>query len=216
MSNWRSRPIEGLTPVTEHEIELRWPSEDKAIENAINSPAASATPRLAAGIDMAHFQNVDTNLSSKKLRGFYSKQNALIAMMKAHVKAHRFGTSDSWEGAELGRAATLDDDNDDDSSIHLEVSDSHALVQSAILLSFGCNVLLLVTKGWMALVTGSMSILASAADSLLDLLDLLAGAVLLLTERATHNVDHYKYPEGRARIEPIGVIIFATVLIFID
>ena len=134
-------------------------------------------------------------------------------MMKAHVKAHRFGTSDSWEGAELGRAATLDDDYDDDSSIHLEVSDSHALVQSAILLSFGCNVLLLLMKGWMALVTGSMSILASAADSLLDLL---SGAVLLLTERATHNVDHYKYPEGRARIEPIGVIIFATVPIFID
>jgi hypothetical protein len=161
---------------------------------------------------MAHFQNIDTSLSSKKLRGFYSKQNALIAMMKAHVKTHRFGASDSWEESELGLAGGLDDDDDDNSSSRLDVPDSHALVQSAILLSFGCNVLLLIIKGWMALVTGSMSILASAADSLLDLL---SGAVLLLTERATHNVDHYKYPEGRARIEPIGVIIFATVLFFV-
>jgi hypothetical protein len=208
MSDLRARPLsEGLNPLAENGIELRWPSEDTASASA----GTYTSRRSASGIDLNLFQNVDTTSSSKKLRGFYTKQNALIAMMKAHAKTHRYGTSNSGEDAELGRGESKDGDDDGDAGDddgHIEVPDSNALVQSAILLSFGCNVLLLVLKGWMALVTGSMSILASAADSLLDLL---SGLVLLLTERATHNVDHYKYPEGRARLEPIGVVIFATV-----
>ena len=37
--------------------------------------------------------------------------------------------------------------------------------------------------------------------------------VLLVADRmANKNVDFYKYPEGRSRVEPIGIIIFATVM----
>jgi cation diffusion facilitator family transporter len=62
----------------------------------------------------------------------------------------------------------------------------------------------------MAIATGSMAIIASAADSLLDLV---SGIVLLVADRmANQNVDFYKYPEGRSRVEPIGIIIFATVM----
>ena len=40
----------------------------------------------------------------------------------------------------------------------------------------------------------------------------LAGVVLFLTQRAMARADPYKYPEGKARLEPLGVIIFAVVM----
>jgi divalent metal cation (Fe/Co/Zn/Cd) transporter len=84
------------------------------------------------------------------------------------------------------------------------------LVQLAIAASFAANLLLLVLKIWMAATTGSMAIIASAADSFLDLV---SGLVLVATERAAHrNVDYFKYPEGKGRIEPVGVVIFATIM----
>jgi cation diffusion facilitator family transporter len=80
----------------------------------------------------------------------------------------------------------------------------------AILASFFSNVLLLLLKGYLAFSTGSIAIIASAADSLLDLL---SGLVLLYTQRvAFENVDRMRYPEGRARVEPIGIIVFSTVM----
>jgi hypothetical protein len=37
--------------------------------------------------------------------------------------------------------------------------------------------------------------------------------VLVLTQRAAHrNVDPHEYPEGRARLEPLGIVVFATVM----
>ena len=60
-----------------------------------------------------------------------------------------------------------------------------------------------------AVASGSMSVVASAADSLLDLI---SGLVLFLAQRAVEKFDVYKYPEGRSRIEPLGVVIFAAVM----
>jgi Co/Zn/Cd efflux system component len=92
--------------------------------------------------------------------------------------------------------ATAEEEGKHDGSLHHQEeideggADSNGMVHVAILLSFGCNLLLLCMKAWMAVVTGSMAIIASTADSLLDLL---SGAVLLLAERAAHtNVNHYK------------------------
>ena len=44
------------------------------------------------------------------------------------------------------------------------------LMRTAIMASFWTNVVLLLLKAWLAIATGSMAVLASAADSLLDLL----------------------------------------------
>ena len=64
-------------------------------------------------------------------------------------------------------------------------SDSSNAVALAMILSFGTNVVLLLVKVYVAIVTGSMVLLASAADSLLDIL---SGAVLFYTERIAHQV----------------------------
>jgi len=188
-----------------------------AFEEAVNQRRGKRTnPMLGASspvrigdspagvMDLSAFSSVDTTRSPKKLRGFYEKQNALLDTMQAHLKKHGHSYNLPAADAEAGGGEEKDKKGED------EEDNDNWFVQSAILLSFGCNVLLLGLKLWMAILTGSMSIIASAADSFLDLL---SGLVLMVTERAAHeNVDLYLYPEGRGRIEPIGVIIFATVM----
>ena len=51
--------------------------------------------------------------------------------------------------------------------------------------------------------------LASTADSFLDLL---SGSIVWLTERAMQKVDLAAYPAGRTRLEPVGVVVFATMM----
>ena len=79
----------------------------------------------------------------------------------------------------------------------------------AINLSFGSNVFLLAIKIVAFLATGSMSLLASMVDSALDLV---SGSVIFATQWFMAKHDPYKYPEGKARFEPIGIVLFASVM----
>jgi len=57
--------------------------------------------------------------------------------------------------------------------------------------------------------TGSIAIAASTLDSLLDLL---AGGILWFTHISMKNINIYKYPIGKLRVQPVGIIIFAAVM----
>ena len=57
--------------------------------------------------------------------------------------------------------------------------------------------------------TGSLVIVASALDSLLDLL---AGAILWFTKWSMQNSDKYKYPIGKSRVQPVGIVVFAAIM----
>eukprot|EP00615_Pteridomonas_danica_P001413 CAMPEP_0114361108 /NCGR_PEP_ID=MMETSP0101-20121206/24423_1 /TAXON_ID=38822 ORGANISM="Pteridomonas danica, Strain PT" /NCGR_SAMPLE_ID=MMETSP0101 /ASSEMBLY_ACC=CAM_ASM_000211 /LENGTH=288 /DNA_ID=CAMNT_0001505793 /DNA_START=202 /DNA_END=1065 /DNA_ORIENTATION=+ len=151
--------------------------------------------KLTNVVDLSDFKSVDPEKQQNQVRGFYEKQNALIILFKQHLG--------SVSGPVDMEMPNIDEEEEEE-----DVSNS--MIQSAIILSFLSNVVLLILKMWMAIVTGSMAIIASAADSLLDLV---SGVVLLVADRmANKNVDFYKYPEGRSRVEPIGIIIFATVM----
>ncbi|KAI7880542.1 Fe2+ transporter MMT1 [Lichtheimia hyalospora FSU 10163] len=54
-----------------------------------------------------------------------------------------------------------------------------------------------------------MAILASAFESFLDLL---SNGIIFLTVRMMRNQDWYRYPVGKARMEPLGIIIFSVVI----
>lgn len=122
-----------------------------------------------------------------KLRRFYKTQNDMIDVLISDMEA--FG-SNGGEGATISH-------------------DGAALVRAAVSGSFALNVALTIAKIIATVSSGSMSALASAADSLLDLV---SGGVLFLTQRAMSRTDPYKYPEGKARLEPLGVIVFAVVM----
>eukprot|EP01090_Pellita_catalonica_P022720 TRINITY_DN893_c0_g1_i3.p1 TRINITY_DN893_c0_g1~~TRINITY_DN893_c0_g1_i3.p1 ORF type:complete len:461 (+),score=61.06 TRINITY_DN893_c0_g1_i3:297-1679(+) len=84
-------------------------------------------------------------------------------------------------------------------------------VKAAIYISFIINVVLLLFKFYAAFASQSLTVIASALDSLFDLL---SGIIIFATSwfigRASKQV--YQYPGGTSRIEPLGIIIFATAM----
>lgn len=57
--------------------------------------------------------------------------------------------------------------------------------------------------------SGSLAIAASTLDSLLDLM---AGGILWFTHLSMKNINIYKYPIGKLRVQPVGIIIFAAIM----
>ena len=86
-------------------------------------------------------------------------------------------------------------------------------IQFAININLAINVLLLGGKGFAVLSSNSISLIASFVDSVLDLLSTLIifGASKAIAYRSFTTV--YKYPVGKRRFEPLGVLIFSVVMI---
>jgi divalent metal cation (Fe/Co/Zn/Cd) transporter len=57
--------------------------------------------------------------------------------------------------------------------------------------------------------SGSIAIAASTLDSLLDLM---AGGILWFTHLSMKSINVYRYPIGKLRVQPVGIIIFAAVM----
>lgn len=94
-----------------------------------------------------------------------------------------------------------DDDDDEERRIGERVpllNNSKAapdwVVHLAINLSFLANIVLFLTKLFLAWYSGSMAILASAFESFLDLL---SNAIIFFTVRIMRHQDWYKYPVGK-------------------
>ncbi|KAF9124247.1 hypothetical protein BGW39_008337 [Mortierella sp. 14UC] len=88
---------------------------------------------------------------------------------------------------------------------------SPKLVQLAVNVSFLANVFLVIIKIWTVLLSDSLAVLASMLDSLMDLL---SGAIIWYSARLRNNTtDGDRYPVGKARMEPLGIIVFAAVMV---
>ncbi|KAI0395094.1 hypothetical protein F5Y17DRAFT_425179 [Xylariaceae sp. FL0594] len=96
----------------------------------------------------------------------------------------------------------LDDDGDVDSS--------SKIVIVAIYVNFAANVLLLAGKIAVVASVSSMSVLASLVDSILDFL---STVIVWTTTVLISRQDQYKYPVGRRRLEPLGVLVFSVIMI---
>ncbi|VAI61251.1 unnamed protein product [Triticum turgidum subsp. durum] len=100
-----------------------------------------------------------------------------------------------------------DDDGDPDASD----ADDEEQKQSefAMKISNYANIVLLAFKVYATIRTGSMAIAASTLDSLLDLM---AGGILWFTHLSMKKVNIYKYPIGKLRVQPVGIIVFAAIM----
>lgn len=80
----------------------------------------------------------------------------------------------------------------------LPTSDSSPawLIRLAINASFAINICLFLVKLALALVSGSMAILATAFESFLDIL---SNAILFCTSVFIRKKDYYTYPVGKVR-----------------
>ncbi|XP_064598795.1 uncharacterized protein LOC135465484 [Liolophura sinensis] len=76
-------------------------------------------------------------------------------------------------------------------------------------ITLAVNVMLLIAKSVAVALSGSISIISSLLDSAMDLV---SGAVIWWTSRAVRKRNPYSYPQGRTRLEPVGIIILAVVM----
>ncbi|KAI3675637.1 hypothetical protein L1987_85229 [Smallanthus sonchifolius] len=79
----------------------------------------------------------------------------------------------------------------------------------AIHVSNIANLVLFVAKVYASIESRSLAVIASTLDSLLDLL---SGFILWFTSNAMRNPNHYHYPIGKNRMQPVGIVVFASVM----
>lgn len=79
----------------------------------------------------------------------------------------------------------------------------------AIQISNIANLAIFAAKVYACLKSGSLAIIASTLDSLLDLL---SGFILWFTAMSMRNQNPYLYPIGKKRMQPLGILVFASVM----
>ncbi|XP_062076758.1 metal tolerance protein 4-like [Humulus lupulus] len=87
--------------------------------------------------------------------------------------------------------------------------DEQAQHERAMKISNYANIILLGLKIYATIKSGSIAIAASTLDSLLDLM---AGGILWFTHLSMKSINIYRYPIGKLRVQPVGIIIFAAIM----
>ncbi|KAK1307799.1 Metal tolerance protein 4 [Acorus calamus] len=113
----------------------------------------------------------------------------------------QFATLRSFEEVD-----SLNLSNGDDEDQDCEEQDHN---EFAMKISNIANILLLAFKIYATVKSGSLAIAASTLDSLLDLM---AGGILWFTHLSMKNINVYKYPIGKLRVQPVGIVIFAAIM----
>jgi len=72
------------------------------------------------------------------------------------------------------------------------------------------NILLLVAKATITLLTSSLSITASLVDGIMDLL---SSTIIFIAAKLIEHRNHHEYPVGRSRLEPISILVFSIIMI---
>ena len=112
----------------------------------------------------------------------------------------------------------VDEDEDEDEGPRPEIPwleddqvDSDApVVTLAIYINFAANLILLLGKAAVVASVPSVSVLASLVDAVLDFL---STVIVSITTFLVGRRDQYRYPVGRRRLEPIGVLVFSVIMI---
>ncbi|XP_050228951.1 metal tolerance protein 4-like [Mercurialis annua] len=128
-----------------------------------------------------------------------SKTRGLIQGEKEYYEK-QFATLKSFEEVDCHESQALDEDQENEEQIQHE---------RAMKISNWANILLLAFKIYATIRSGSLAIAASTLDSLLDLM---AGGILWFTHLSMKNINIYKYPIGKLRVQPVGIIIFAAIM----
>ncbi|CAK7326052.1 unnamed protein product [Dovyalis caffra] len=79
----------------------------------------------------------------------------------------------------------------------------------AVHISNAANFLLFAAKVYASVESKSLAVIASTLDSLLDLL---SGFILWFTSHAMKNPNHFHYPIGKKRMQPVGIVVFASIM----
>jgi len=166
-------------------------------------------------------------IKSRPVRNFYEHQNGIIDSLEEvddmldtgiHASLLEEYGDDIGEVTPRQRARqprTLCSSADEESQL---LPDKRSFEQSRIVqfwinMNMAANVLLLLGKFIVFMMTDSLSIVASLVDSVLDLLSTL---IIYVSANFADQRDwktKQLYPVGRSRLEPIGVLVFSVIMV---
>ncbi|PIA48559.1 hypothetical protein AQUCO_01400861v1 [Aquilegia coerulea] len=162
--------------------------------------------KVKSGFDPENPFSIDLSKTHGLIEGekeYYERQFATLKSFEevdALVKIYGDGEERELDQqTQLERAAEITQLENEEQAQH----------ERAMQISNYANVLLLAFKIYATVKSGSLAIAASTLDSLLDLM---AGGILWFTHLSMKNINIYKYPIGKLRVQPVGIIIFAAVM----
>ncbi|MCJ1414993.1 hypothetical protein MMC32_001323 [Xylographa parallela] len=125
---------------------------------------------------------------------------ALYHVPDTDENTHLLG-NDAHDGPKASEIEAPEDDGAESGS---------SIVTVAIYINLAANLVLLIGKVIVIVLTSSLSVLASLVDAALDFL---STAIVWTTTKIISQKDQHKYPVGRRRLEPIGVLVFSVIMI---
>lgn len=157
--------------------------------NSLRSEFISRLPEKVRGcVDLESSSLVDLSKASGLTQGEKDYYENQFATLKSFEEVDTIVTSDSPDVDDL---------------------EEQSKQERAMKISNYANVVLLLLKIYATVESGSLAIAASTLDSLLDLM---AGGILWLTHLSMKSINIYKYPIGKVRVQPVGIIIFAAIM----
>ncbi|CAB4307355.1 unnamed protein product [Prunus armeniaca] len=133
---------------------------------------------------------VESLRRQRKIAEYYKRQNKLL---KGFNELDIFSETGFWPGS-------LTED---------EVNQLARNERIAIYASNVANLVLFLAKVYASFESRSLAVIASTLDSLLDLL---SGFILWFTSNAMRKPNQYRYPIGKNRMQPVGIVVFASVM----
>ncbi|KAK8543329.1 hypothetical protein V6N13_136149 [Hibiscus sabdariffa] len=149
--------------------------------------------KVRAGLDAESPYDIDVSKTKGLTSGEKEYYKTQFETLKAFEEVDAIDLSEFTDGED-------DEDDEDEEQIQNE---------RAMKISNYANVILLAFKLYATIRSGSIAIAASTLDSLLDLM---AGGILWFTHLSMKSTNIYKYPIGKLRIQPVGIVIFAAVM----
>ncbi|GFQ04538.1 metal tolerance protein 4 [Phtheirospermum japonicum] len=179
-----------MRPLMKGELRNNEGFENKSWMSRVRSDFLERLPeKVKCGVDPEDLFKLDLSAAKGLLQGekdYYERQ---------------FSTLRSFEEVD-----SLDSPNVIDEELDRQEQARH---ERAMNISNWANVFLLAFKIYATVQSGSLAIAASTLDSLLDLM---AGGILWFTHLSMKSINIYKYPIGKLRVQPVGIIIFAAIM----
>lgn len=167
---------------------------------------AAASPPWVRPVDVSRLALTEPEgrNAPRGLFKYYRDQRRLIDTFVGLDKFQRAGRFHTLEGAMAAPSAHGSGGGDDDGDAAMPMK-----VKLAVRGSVVVNVVLLGVKIAAFLQSSSLTVLASALDSALDLF---SGVVLVITAYLSAKKDPMTYPIGKPSFEPLGVLIFSSAM----
>jgi cation diffusion facilitator family transporter len=194
-----------LSPVSQ-DVVFFLPSEKNGSVNNNDGQTADAMQSGAVHVDPSGKQELETLLNTRQEWQDELKKGGCCAS-KRDRRIKRY-YRDQEETIEAIREA----ENDLgmlNSEMEADADKETRVVSFAAQLSFFLNIGLMLAKGVAAYLSGSLAVISSLVDSVVDLV---SGAVIFYTSRATKKTNFASYPFGRTRLEPAAIIIISVVM----